>query len=80
MDWREHIYSNPGIGGGRPIFRDTRFKVEFVLKLMAAGWTFDRMVQEYPGLKPEFLPAAAAFAAELMQDEDYVAIGQARTA
>ena len=80
MDWREYIYSNPKIGGGKPIFRDSRFKVSFVLDLMAAGWSFDQMVDEYPRLRPEFLPAAAAFAADLMRDEDYVAIGQARSA
>jgi uncharacterized protein (DUF433 family) len=51
-----------------------------VLDLIAAGWTFDQMVEEYPGLRPEFIPAAAAFAAELMRDEDYVAIGQALNA
>ena len=79
MDWRDHIYSNPEIGGGKPIFRDSRFKVAFVLDLMAAGWTFEQMVGEYPGLRPEMLPAAAAFAADLMRDEDYVAIGQAQT-
>ena len=78
MNWREHIYSNPDIGGGKPIFRGTRFKVEFVLKLMAAEWTFEQMVEEYPGMRPEFLPAAAAFAAKVLHDEDYVAIGQAQ--
>jgi uncharacterized protein (DUF433 family) len=80
VDWREHITSNPKIGGGKPVFRDSRFKVEFVLKLMAANWTFEQMVAEYPGLRPEFLPAAAAFAAELMRDEDYIAIAQAQDA
>ena len=78
MDWREHIYSNPEIGGGKPIFRDSRFKVEFVLKLMAAGWTYEQMAEEYPGIRPEYLAAAAGFAADMMRDEDYVAIGQAR--
>ena len=77
MNWRDHIHSNAEIGGGKPIFRGSRFKVAFVLDLIAAGWTFEQMVAEYPGLRPEFIPAAAAFAAELMRDEDYVAIGQA---
>ena len=80
MDWREHIYSNPEIGRGKPIFRGSRFKVSFVLDLMAAGWTYEQMIEEYPGIRQEFLPAAAAFASELMRDEDYVAIGQAQTA
>jgi len=80
MNWRDHIYSNPEIGFGKPIFRGTRFKVEFVLKLMAAGWTAEQMAEEYPGILPEHVRAAAAFAADLMHDEDYVAIGQAKAA
>lgn len=80
MDWREHIYSNPEIGFGKPIFRETRIKVEFVLKLMAAGWSAEQMAGEYPGVRPEHLRAAAAFAADLMRDEEYAAIGQAKAA
>ena len=80
MDWRKHIYSNPEIGFGKPIFRDTRFKVEFVLKLIAAGWSAERMAEEYPGITPDHVRAAAAFAADLMHDEDFAAIGQAKAA
>jgi uncharacterized protein (DUF433 family) len=80
MNWREHIYSNPKIGFGKPIFRNTRFKVEFVLKLMAAGWTAEQMAAEYPGVEPIHLRAAAAFAADMMKDEQYLAIGQAKVA
>ena len=79
MDWREHIYSNPQIAGGKPIFRGSRFKVAFLLDLVAAGWSYEQIAEEYPGLRPEFIPAAAAFAADLIRDEDYVAIGQAQT-
>ncbi|OYY76137.1 MAG: hypothetical protein B7Y43_16225 [Sphingomonas sp. 28-62-20] len=80
MDWRDYIYSNPEIGFGKPIFRGTRIKVEFVLKLMSAGWSADQMAEEYPGILREHLLAAAAFAADMMQNEEYVAIGQAKAA
>ena len=80
IDWRDHIHSDAGIGFGKPIFRGTRFKVEFVLKLMAAGWTAERMAEEYPGIEPVHLQAAAAFAADLMHDESYVAVARARAA
>jgi uncharacterized protein (DUF433 family) len=80
MNWRDHIHSDPGIGFGKPIFRGTRFKVEFVLKLMAEGWTAEQMAEEYPGVEPQHLLAAAAFAAEMMQNEEYAAIGQAKAA
>lgn len=80
MDWREHIYSNPNIYGGKPIFRDTRISVEMVLKLMAAGWTAERMAEEYPGILPIHLPAAAAFAADFVADERVIATSRARAA
>lgn len=80
MNWKEHIHSDPEIGFGKPIFRGTRIKVEFVLKLMGAGWSAERIAQEFPGVEAVHLQAAAAFAAELMGDEDYAAIGKARAA
>jgi uncharacterized protein (DUF433 family) len=80
MDWKEHIHSDPEIGFGKPIFRGTRIKVEFVLKLMGAGWPASRIAEEFPGVAEIHLQAAAAFAADLIHDEDYAAIGQARAA
>jgi uncharacterized protein (DUF433 family) len=80
MNWKDHIHSDPEIGFGKPIFRGTRIKVEFVLKLMAEGWSAEQMAEEYPGIQPAHLLAAAAFAAEMMQDEEYAAIGQAKAA
>lgn len=80
MDWREHIYSNPNILGGKPIFRDSRITVEMVLDLMAAGWTIEQMADEYPGILPVHLPAAAAFASEMIHDEKVMASSRARAA
>ena len=80
MNWRDHIHSDPAILGGKPVFRGTRYTVERVLKLVGAGWNFDRIEAEYPGIHSQHLQAAAAFAADMMVDEDYVAIGQARAA
>ncbi len=80
IDWREHIHSDPEILGGKPVFRGTRIGVETVLKLLAAGWDATRMADEYPGILPEHVRAAAGFAAELVHDESFVAIGRAKAA
>ena len=80
MDWRELIYSNPNIYGGKPIFRNSRISVEMVLDLMAAGWTAEQMANEYPGILPEYLTAAAAFAGEMIHDEQAMATSRARAA
>ena len=80
MNWRDHIHSVDGILGGKPVFKATRLTVERVLKLMGAGWDYARIAEEYPGIRPEHLPAAAAFAAHVMEDESYVAAYKARVA
>ena len=80
MNWRDHIHSNPDIGQGKPVFRGTRFKVEFLLKLMGAGWDLAKIQYEYPGIEALHLQAAAAFAAQMMHDEEAAAIGQAKAA
>ena len=80
MNWREHIHSVPGILGGRPVFRGTRYTVERVLKLMGAGWEYDSIAVEYPGILPAHLYAANAFAAELISEDSYIAVERARAA
>jgi uncharacterized protein (DUF433 family) len=80
MDWRDYIHSDPEILGGKPVFKGTRLSVELVLKLMAAGWTAEQMAEEYPGILPVYIPAAAAFAAELVHEEKGIAAHRARAA
>ena len=80
MDWREHIHSVEGILGGKPVFKGTRYTVERVLKLVGAGWTPEQIAEEYTGLAPVHIQAAAAFAAQLLSDDSYIAAGRARAA
>ncbi len=80
IDWRDFIHSDAEILGGKPVFRGTRYSVERVLKLVGAGWDAARIADEYPGIKPDHLRAAALFAASLLHDETYFAIEQARAA
>lgn len=74
MDWRDHITSDPAILGGKPAVRGTRLAVEFLLGLLAAGWTPEQILASYPGLTPEGLRAVFAFAAEVLQDEAVFAL------
>mgnify|MGYP001612985833 CR=1 FL=1 len=42
-----HIVAAPGICGGKPTFKYTRIRVEFVLDLLAAGWTIDQVARKH---------------------------------
>lgn len=68
MDWRPHISIDPERMHGTPCFSGTRVPVYVVLDNLAAGEPAERILDEYPSLKPEHLPAAIAYAAELARE------------
>lgn len=67
--WAEHISSDPGVLGGKPVVRGTRLAVDFILGLFAAGWTQDGVLENYPSLTPEALRAVFAYAADVLHEE-----------
>ena len=69
MDWRPYIHSNREILLGKPIIKGTRLAVDFILGLLAAGWTEQQVLENYPTLTPEALRAVFAFAADCIRDE-----------
>jgi uncharacterized protein (DUF433 family) len=66
MDWRTHIHADPEVLRGKPIIRGTRLSVEFILRLFAAGWSEQMVLENYPTLTQESLQAVFAYAAEGM--------------
>jgi uncharacterized protein (DUF433 family) len=50
MKWQERIVKEPKVLTGKPIIKGTRISVEFVLGLLARGWTTRRIVKEYDHL------------------------------
>ena len=51
------IHSDPAILCGKPVVRGTRLSVEFLLELVALGWTDREILDEYPHLTPDGLQA-----------------------
>ena len=71
MDWREHIVSDPEILAGKPVLRGTRLAGDFLLGLLAAGWTEVQIRENYPQVSPEALRAVFALAAETLAEEAF---------
>lgn len=69
MSWQDYVHSDAGVLLGKPVVKGTRLSVEFLLGLLAAGWTQEQILENYPTLTPEALRAVFAFAAEAMQEE-----------
>ena len=56
------ITFNPKIFGGKAIIRDRRLAVEHVLEMLAAGDTFETLLESYPWLEQEDIQACLVYA------------------
>lgn len=68
MNWRECITSDQSVLLGKSTIKGTRISVEFLVKLLAAGWTEQQILENYPRLKREDLQAVFAYIYECIQD------------
>ena len=67
MNWRKYIYSDIKIMMGKPVIVGTRIPVELILEKVAAGETFEQILEAHPRLTTEAIRAAIAFAAEALR-------------
>jgi uncharacterized protein (DUF433 family) len=68
-DWEERIVVDPKILVGKPVIRGTRLSVEFILGLLADGWSVEQVLAEYSQLKREDVIAALKYAVETVKEE-----------
>jgi uncharacterized protein (DUF433 family) len=76
-DWRDRITADPGILVGKPIIKGTRISVELILGWLANGWSFEQILESYPHITREDILAALAFAAEMMREDEDIAVHKA---
>lgn len=54
---------------GKPVVRGTRLSVEFVLGLLAEGWSEADVLDNYPGLSGDDVRACLAYARDALAAE-----------
>ena len=72
MDWHGRIVATPDTLFGRPRIAGTRLGVDFLLDLLASGWTDAQILEQYPQVKPEDLQAVFAFVRDCLKDEEFI--------
>ncbi|MGD6806962.1 MAG: DUF433 domain-containing protein [Candidatus Bathyarchaeia archaeon] len=68
-DWEDRITVDPKILVGKPVIKGTRLSVEFVLGLLANGWSVEQILDAYSELKREDIIAALKYAVEMVKEE-----------
>ncbi|MFM7103809.1 MAG: DUF433 domain-containing protein [Verrucomicrobiota bacterium] len=66
--WEQYITLDPKVLVGKPVIKGTRLSVEFILGLVAQGWSEQDILRDYL-LQPEQVRACAAYAQARLSDE-----------
>jgi len=69
VTWQDRIVVDPQILVGKPVIKGTRLAVEFVLDLLAQGWTEADILENYPGVTTEDILACLAYASDVLRAE-----------
>lgn len=68
IDYRTIITIEPGKRGGKPCIRGMRITVGDILGWLAAGMSFEEIIEDFPELTREDILAALSFAAAREQN------------
>ncbi len=69
MNWQAHIAIDPQVLVGKPIIKGTRLSVDFILGLLAEGWSEEQILENYPKVTQDALRAVYAYAAQILGEE-----------
>jgi uncharacterized protein (DUF433 family) len=69
MNWQDRITIDPAILVGKPVIKGTRLAVEFIIDLLAQGWSEPEILRNYPGLTPEDIQACLMYTSDMLRSE-----------
>ena len=75
MNWSDRIIVDPEILVGKPVVKGTRLAVEFIVGLLADGWTEADILSSYPNLTRDDVLACLAYAKDRLTSERIYPMG-----
>ena len=77
MNWQERIVADPAVLTGKPVVRGTRLAVEFIIDLLAQGWSEADILANYPRLSTDDIRACLQYAGDVLRSESVFPVGVA---
>jgi len=68
MEWQEYIVADKNVLLGKPTIRGTRISIEFIVQLLASGWTETQILENYPRLEQKHLQAVFSYLYDGIRD------------
>jgi uncharacterized protein (DUF433 family) len=69
MSLIERITVDPNVLVGKPVVKGTRLSVDFILDLLAQGWSSADIRKSYPGIEQEDILACLEYATAIIRSE-----------
>jgi uncharacterized protein (DUF433 family) len=69
MSWQDRVVIDPEILVGKPVVKGIRLAVDFIIDLLAQGWTEMEILHNYPGLTQEDIRACLLYASTVLKAE-----------
>ena len=67
--WEDRISADPAVLVGKPVIKGTRLAVEFILDLLAQGWSYEEILRNYPGIEGADIQACLVYARDSVSVE-----------
>jgi uncharacterized protein (DUF433 family) len=72
VNWRERIIIDPAVHHGEPCVKGTRVPVSMIVGSVADGDTPEQIIGAWPQLSTDDIKAALKFAAEAVNNADFI--------
>lgn len=69
MEWRDCIIFDPNVLTGKPVIKGSRLADEFIIELLANGWTKQDILTNYAGITRDDIMACLAYASDMLHEE-----------
>ena len=69
MNWHTYISTDPKVMYGKPVIKGTRIPVDLILERLAAGETFEQLLEAYPHIGKQALYACLSYATSSIRNE-----------
>lgn len=70
LNGNQRITIDPKIMVGKPVIKGTRIPVYVILNLVGGGYSYEKIMKEYPDVEREDILAAIKFAAQFTAFEE----------
>lgn len=69
LNFEDRIVSDPKVLVGKPVVKGSRLAVEFIIELLAKGWTPAQILENYPQITFEDILACLTYAGKVLSSE-----------